>query len=260
MAAPASRMGPASTSGSSQHAPFALPVTGVCGGKSGAGTGAAPPEWALVELQGELEPPAGSSGLDFEAGTLTLSATVKEEREIRESAGAGGRAKEGGSRSILRLFFFFNLGPSLSLSPSRPPPFPSQTPGAVELTVGIHLLEGSIVPLKKPFAVLEKRGGRGDADPSGAAASPSGAAPLPGSLSRPSPPPLPLASPVRYEVVGVIRRKCLFKARPRALISGPGALARQVEAAAAKAAAREAAAAEAAAEVAGGVEVGAMVE
>jgi chromosome transmission fidelity protein 8 len=105
----------------------------------------------------------------------------------------------------------------------------------VELTVGIHCLEGSVVPLKKPFAVLEKRGGRGagagaDADAAAEAAGP----PFPSAS-----PSLPaLASPVRYEVIGVIRRKCLFKTRPRALITGPGALARRVEAAAVRAAAR----------------------
>lgn len=47
-------------------AAVALPVT------AGA-EGGAPPEWALVELQGAVEPPAGTEeGADFTAGRLKL--------------------------------------------------------------------------------------------------------------------------------------------------------------------------------------------
>ena len=129
-------------------------------------------------------------------------------------------------------------------------PISFKTPGGVELTVGIHLLEGSIVPLKKPFAVLEKRGGRGGDAENEAPGTSSPAAHLSSSAS-PSAAPASSTSPVSYEVVGVIRRKCLFKSRPRALISGPGALARQVERAAEKAAARAEQAAAAEEEAAG---------
>lgn len=52
----------------STSTPIALPVVG-----GPACAGGAPPEWALVELQGAVEPPAGSApGADFTAGKLEL--------------------------------------------------------------------------------------------------------------------------------------------------------------------------------------------
>ncbi|KAL4441215.1 hypothetical protein ABPG77_011452 [Micractinium sp. CCAP 211/92] len=63
--------------------------------------------------------------------------------------------------------------------------------GSVLLTIGYHQLEGKRMELKKPFAVLDKAEGgeRGEAG---------------------------------YKVIGVVREKILFKARPRALITKPG--------------------------------------
>lgn len=75
------------------------------------------------------------------------------------------------------------------------------------LTIGYHQLEGSLVALKKPLLILEKRldddpeARRGDGEP---AAGQSG---------------------VRYAAVGVLRAKLLFKKRPKALITKPEVLA-----------------------------------
>ncbi|KAL6780557.1 hypothetical protein ACKKBF_B12635 [Auxenochlorella protothecoides x Auxenochlorella symbiontica] len=62
--------------------------------------------------------------------------------------------------------------------------------GSIFLTIGYHQLEGSRVPLKKPFAILEKDTSEGSTG---------------------------------YQVVGVVREKYKFSARPRPLISKPRA-------------------------------------
>ncbi|EFN54833.1 hypothetical protein CHLNCDRAFT_134854 [Chlorella variabilis] len=62
--------------------------------------------------------------------------------------------------------------------------------GAVMLTIGYHQLEGKRMELKKPFAVLDRV-----ADAEGHS--------------------------TEYKVIGVVREKILFKARPRALITKP---------------------------------------
>eukprot|EP00877_Chromochloris_zofingiensis_P000855 jgi/Chrzof1/10770/Cz05g11170.t1 len=66
----------------------------------------------------------------------------------------------------------------------------SSNKDVVQLTIGYHQLEGKRVPLKKPIAILEKDNN----DSSGN---------------------------TKYNVVGVVRQKYLFKTRPRALISKP---------------------------------------
>ncbi|CAL5220977.1 g3085 [Coccomyxa viridis] len=71
----------------------------------------------------------------------------------------------------------------------------------VELTIGYHLLEGKMVDLKKPFAILEKQSTPVDVD----AMEEDGV----------------VQCNTEYKVVGVIRRKCLFKNRPRAIITKP---------------------------------------
>ncbi|EIE23689.1 hypothetical protein COCSUDRAFT_63214 [Coccomyxa subellipsoidea C-169] len=81
----------------------------------------------------------------------------------------------------------------------------STRPDAVELVIGYHLLEGKMVDLKKPFAVLEKHSVCLDAadpmDADGEASDQHNA--------------------TEYKVIGVVRKKCLFKNRPRAIISKP---------------------------------------
>lgn len=62
----------------------------------------------------------------------------------------------------------------------------------------MHALTGSTASLDKPLAVLEKVVADNDDD---AMATDENAPP-----------------PVHYRVVGVVRRKCLFKARPQTLI------------------------------------------
>ncbi|KAL4452232.1 hypothetical protein ABPG75_007894 [Micractinium tetrahymenae] len=63
--------------------------------------------------------------------------------------------------------------------------------GSVLLTIGYHQLEGKRVELKKPFAVLD----RTSSEEGGSTG---------------------------FKVIGVVREKILFKARPRALITKPG--------------------------------------
>ncbi|GFR51016.1 hypothetical protein Agub_g13343 [Astrephomene gubernaculifera] len=65
---------------------------------------------------------------------------------------------------------------------------------ALQLTIGYHQLEGKRVSLKKPMAILSKSDSKAQQ-----------------------------AGGTAYEVVGVIRHQYLFKTRPRALISKPGA-------------------------------------
>ena len=84
--------------------------------------------------------------------------------------------------------------------------------------MGNHLLEGTFVELKKPFAVLKKEGGRSGSGGEGGAegrreGNNSGGEGEGGDNHSSS------NDNTRYRVVGVVRRKCLFKARPRALIA-----------------------------------------
>ncbi|CAK0783126.1 hypothetical protein CVIRNUC_006321 [Coccomyxa viridis] len=74
-------------------------------------------------------------------------------------------------------------------------------PDTVELTIGYHLLEGKMMDLKKPFAILEKQCAPVDVD----AMEQDGAA----------------ECSTEYKVIGIIRRKCMFKNRPRAIITKP---------------------------------------
>lgn len=109
--------------------------------------------------------------------------------------------------------------------------------GSIFLTIGYHQLEGSRVPLKKPFAILEKDTSEGS---TGYQVGSVG-----GVLSwRPPqvrvvargmvtvlPWPCPSTNweysqssmPTNQQVVGVVREKYKFSARPRPLISKPRA-------------------------------------
>ncbi|TDL25684.1 hypothetical protein BD410DRAFT_716936 [Rickenella mellea] len=70
------------------------------------------------------------------------------------------------------------------------------------LTIGHHLLEGKVVKLPKPLAVLYKR-----------------QASTPGALDDPSRE--DSGSDVGYDVVGVVKRKLIFSKRPIPIVSTP---------------------------------------
>ena len=130
----------------------------------------------------------------------------------------------------LSLFYFEKNSTSKHQTPKKKTK--KQPNGGVELIVGNHLLEGTFFDLKKPFAVLKKEGGRsgnggsgggGDGGEEGRREGHSNGGGGSGggennngnngsgSSSQ--------SDNTRYKVVGVVRRKCLFKARPRALIA-----------------------------------------
>ena len=72
-------------------------------------------------------------------------------------AEGGGRGQRAGARANAG-----SDGPCAPPRAVRPPPTPRlfpvlQRPNGVELTVGIHLLEGTVTALKRPFAVLAPR-------------------------------------------------------------------------------------------------------
>ena len=95
----------------------------------------------------------------------------------------------------------------------------------VELTIGYHQLEGKIVTLKKPVAMLEKR------QPDNMETEDDNQHSLTYEVCRlllQSSTLVHIASSLRHQraavvlqVVGVIRKKCIFKSRPKALISKP---------------------------------------
>lgn len=71
---------------------------------------------------------------------------------------------------------------------------PANNPEIVQLTLGSHQLEGKVVPLKKPLALLDFGSRDGAAD----------------------------GTRRHCEIVGVIRQKYIFKTRPKPLITKPG--------------------------------------
>ena len=90
--------------------------------------------------------------------------------------------------------------------------------------MGNHLLEGTFVDLKKPFAVLKKEGGRSGNGGGGGGGGEEGRGREQGHSSGENTDNSNKGSSsqsenTRYKVVGVVRRKCLFRARPRALIA-----------------------------------------
>eukprot|EP00884_Botryococcus_braunii_P016183 jgi/Botrbrau1/3248/Bobra.174_1s0020.1 len=115
-----------------------------------------PPEWVIVELQGEIIKGRDSEpGNDFPVGIFSASTTK---------------------------------------------------PGVVELQIGYHLLEGKIIALKKPLAVMERETNHRCPElpqkSEDGASSPQGG----------------------YQVIGIIRKKLLCNHRPRTLISNPAEL------------------------------------
>eukprot|EP00890_Picochlorum_soloecismus_P003542 jgi/Picsp_1/4189/NSC_01698-R1_chromosome transmission fidelity protein 8 homolog len=78
--------------------------------------------------------------------------------------------------------------------------FSKSPSGALVLTIGYHQLEGAEQPLKKPFVVIEKSK---EDEFTGVA--------MEGASDCPS----------AYKAIGIVRKKYLFKQRPRALITKP---------------------------------------
>ncbi|MEW5304782.1 MAG: hypothetical protein WDW36_007369 [Sanguina aurantia] len=97
---------------------------------------------------------------------------------------------------------------------------PNADKDAVQLTIGYHQMEGRWIPLKKPFAILQSSDGSGKAaglcDTANQNTSGLQTNVEEGNTRQPHP-----SQAAAYAVVGVIRFKLLFKARPRALISKP---------------------------------------
>ena len=111
--------------------------------------------WTLIELQGELERSDGAPLDNLDVGVFCSSAPV--------------RSRQTPAALLMR------------------------TQETLQLTVGYHRLEGKLVPLRTPLAILSRH-----EDEPGAPAS-------------------------AFVVVGIVRSKYLFKNRPLALISAPEA-------------------------------------
>lgn len=178
--------------------------------------------WALIEMQGEVERKDGGTLEEaFDVGTLSVSSSVS-----REGCAPGRGA--GLAAAARRQVAAAGTGAS-GAEPSRL----HGLQGAVMLTIGYHQLEGKRMELKKPFAVLDRvadaeghsteyKVGRGaGAEPSTCPGRQCKLAVSGDSLitcvcvtSATASPPLP-------QVIGVVREKILFKARPRALITKP---------------------------------------
>eukprot|EP00850_Spirogloea_muscicola_P016136 SM000129S26123 [mRNA] locus=s129:53908:64300:- [translate_table: standard] len=108
----------------------------------------------------------------------------------------------------------FEVGPDSEIPPQL-------SLGKVLLTIGYHELEGAWVDLLKPLVVLRKQTAPAAAAPAGGAL-PDDDARRPPAASSPDERGRPTASgSTQYVVAGIIRRKLLFKDRPKALISKP---------------------------------------
>eukprot|EP00850_Spirogloea_muscicola_P014137 SM000099S25243 [mRNA] locus=s99:470788:471540:+ [translate_table: standard] len=109
----------------------------------------------------------------------------------------------------------------LPLRPAAAGAAPEWAAGKVLLTIGYHELEGAWVDLLKPLVVLRKQTAAAAAAPAGGAL-PDDDARRPLAESSPDEHGRPTATgSTQYVVAGIIRRKLLFKDRPKALISKP---------------------------------------
>jgi hypothetical protein len=105
----------------------------VCASEEGS-----PPEWALVELQGRIEYP-GEADNDSYQRDIGMLQVVDQVRTV---------LWYGFASCVVQIEAAGCTDPAPCCTP--------QKAGKVQLTIGYHLLEGKRVPLKKPFAVLEK--------------------------------------------------------------------------------------------------------
>uniref|UniRef100_A0A453KKJ7 Chromosome transmission fidelity protein 8 n=3 Tax=Triticinae TaxID=1648030 RepID=A0A453KKJ7_AEGTS len=145
---------------------------------------AACPEWAVVEVQGVLQPQPCFSGRIQGLHIGRLCST---------SSAPTSKARTTNPPSIFGFLIWFGGSSRRSC----------HCQGGYTFTVGYHELAGSKVTLKKPLLVLRKKkndnGDTGELGQGGPAA----------------------AAEVELEVIGIIRHKILFKDRPKALISKP---------------------------------------
>ncbi|EMS57421.1 hypothetical protein TRIUR3_26531 [Triticum urartu] len=155
-----------------------------CGCGEGGGP-AACPEWAVVEVQGVLQPQPCFSGRIQGLHIGRLCST---------SSAPSSKARTTNPPCILGFLIWFGGSSRRSC----------HCQGGYTFTVGYHELAGSKVTLKKPLLVLRKKkndkGNPGELGQGGQAAA---------------------AAEVELEVIGIIRHKILFKDRPKALISKP---------------------------------------
>lgn len=151
-------------------------LTAVCRCPPGVRLGLRAAEWAIIELQGSLSVIGDTSA-------LTVRSSVDEQEAGTEEPKLDGQD--------LGMLTFEN--------------------GQPVLEIGAHRLEGKIVPIKKPFAVLHRREGGGDDDMDDG----KGEGAAEGCLGADA----DVDADATFDVRGIVRHKLLFKTRPKPLIN-----------------------------------------
>ncbi len=117
------------------------------------------PEWTMIEMQGELERKGAiDPDQEFSVGQLRLSKTVSLLCHALWPS-SHSLCMNRNSCPGRRQAFIGHCRASSFLSCCL-----AQRADTVELTIGYHLLEGKMVDLKKPFAILEKQSTPVDVD------------------------------------------------------------------------------------------------